>query len=157
MPPTKPKRQLDNSFGVLVRAISTVMYADISSKLSALDITPELSVVLFAIGSESANTPQTLTRMLLVDRATIARRLRTLESKGLITRKLDPADRRSHLIKLTRSGQALFRKADTLAQEVNTSALQDLSAQEQQALLDTLRQVLIRTMGQRTTVPQADS
>jgi DNA-binding MarR family transcriptional regulator len=53
----------------------------------------------------------TLAAELVVDRTTLGRNIRPLERDGLITIEPDPSDRRSKILRLTKAGDARFRRA----------------------------------------------
>jgi DNA-binding MarR family transcriptional regulator len=54
----------------------------------------------------------TLAAELVVDRTTLGRNIRPLERDGLIAIELDPSDRRSKILRLTKAGGARFRLAE---------------------------------------------
>ncbi len=61
-----------------------------------------------------------------------------LEQRGLLTREVNPADRRSKLVRITTAGRAVARKAHNI-QSAPPPALVDLGAKELAALERTLR------------------
>ena len=52
-----------------------------------------------------------LATQLVLDRTTLGRNIRPLERDGLIVIEPDPADRRSKVLRLTKSGEARFERA----------------------------------------------
>jgi len=72
------------------------------------------------------------------DKGTVARSLSTLESDGMIQRKLDPIDRRQKLIFLTDKGRRMMRFTSTRCQAMLAQASQDISEEA----LSTCTQVL---------------
>ncbi|MCW2848106.1 MAG: hypothetical protein JWR90_2080 [Marmoricola sp.] len=64
-----------------------------------------------------------------------------LEQRGLVRREVNPADRRSKLVRITTSGRAVARKAHRI-QSAPPPALAELSAPELAALEATLRRLV---------------
>src|ERR1700676_2784205 len=59
----------------------------------------------------------TLAAELVVDRTTLGRNIRPLERDGLIAIESDPSDRRSKILRLTKTGEGRFQRAQKLWQE----------------------------------------
>lgn len=64
-----------------------------------------------------------------------------LEQRGLVQREVNPADRRSKLVRITAAGRAVARKAERM-QSAPPAALAALSAPELAALERTLRRLV---------------
>jgi DNA-binding MarR family transcriptional regulator len=64
-----------------------------------------------------ANTPKEIADLLNVGRTTVTGILDRLEAEQLITRSIDPADRRSFILDLTEKGHELVRQIDDVRQE----------------------------------------
>ena len=67
-----------------------------------------------------------------------------LEQRGLATREVNPADRRSKLVRITTAGRAVARKAQKI-QSSPPAVLESLSARELAALERTLRLLVERS------------
>ena len=67
-----------------------------------------------------------------------------LEHRGLLTREVNPADRRSKLVRITTAGRAVARKAQRI-QSSPPAVLESLSARDLAALERTLRQLVERS------------
>jgi MarR family transcriptional regulator, 2-MHQ and catechol-resistance regulon repressor len=64
-----------------------------------------------------------------------------LEKRGLVTRKLDPGDRRVHTVHLTAEGKSVIRQAFAHHQSEMEHVFQDLSRHDRSALVALLRKL----------------
>lgn len=111
MPPTNSRTQtidLDALPGNAIRRMQQIAVAIFLQEAEPQGVTP----VQFATLQALANTPgvdqRTLARSIGFDTSTIANVIDRLESRGLVERRLDPADRRVRLLSLTPEGDALL-------------------------------------------------
>jgi MarR family transcriptional regulator, temperature-dependent positive regulator of motility len=106
---------------------------------------PELTKTQFAVLRVVRSYPgidQVSAGQLAVsDTATIAATLDKLEQRGLLRRKVNPADRRRRQLHLTAQGQHVFASTDPVVSGLNEEFLNRLSTAEQ-AQLRTLLQKL---------------
>ena len=86
--------------------------------------------------------PSELSATLMMSRAGMTNRLDRLESAGLVERTLDPADRRSFRITLTKQGHALIDAALTDHADTLQHLTEGLPAEEQKALAASLSKLL---------------
>jgi len=93
------------------------------------------------LGRDGPSTINEVADRIAMDRGGTSRALSRLESRGLIQRKLDPNDRRSHKVALTDKGQTLHRKVAAFANQREARLLAGLSAAERQSLTDLLLRV----------------
>lgn len=106
----------------------------------------ELAVLLLLDGREPESQQQAAER-LGVDRTTMVALLDGLESKQLVARRADAADRRRNVIVLTSAGQRTLESATAGSDEAERQLLSGLSA----AQARTLRTLLSRiTAGSRS-------
>lgn len=86
--------------------------------------------------------PSELSATLMMSRAGMTNRLDRLESAGLVERTLDPADRRSFRITLTKQGHTLIDAALTDHAATLQHLTEGLPTEEQKALATSLRKLL---------------
>jgi DNA-binding MarR family transcriptional regulator len=87
-------------------------------------------------------------RRLEVDLSNASRQLRALEDQGLVTRTVDPDDRRVARVALTASGRRVLERARAVALNDYAVALDDWSARDRAQLadlLDRFRRALLAT------------
>lgn len=97
---------------------------------------------LAVLAEEGTMNQQVLGQRLGIDRTTIVTVVDDLETAGLAERRRDPADRRSYLVALTRSGHARQRRGRSAVHEAEQALLQGLSERERRTLTELLSQAL---------------
>jgi MarR family transcriptional regulator for hemolysin len=107
---------------------------------AGVDITVDQWGILNLLWEADGQTPVELARRADKDKPNVTRLLKILEDKGLVGRKPDPADRRSHRIHLTEAGASLKGQLLDLGVTCLERACQGLSRQE----IATLKQLLNR-------------
>ncbi|MDZ4782242.1 MAG: MarR family transcriptional regulator [Planctomycetia bacterium] len=86
-------------------------------------------------------TPTALSERIHVSAATLAGILKRLEARGLIRRKRDEADRRSHTLSLTEEGRRLSRQAPSLLRDQFRTKLAKMKPWERTHMLAILQRV----------------
>uniref|UniRef100_I2PYV3 Transcriptional regulator n=1 Tax=Desulfovibrio sp. U5L TaxID=596152 RepID=I2PYV3_9BACT len=107
---------------------------------AGVDITVDQWGILNLLWEADGQTPVELARRADKDKPNVTRLLKILEDKGLVSREPDPADRRSHRIRLTEAGASLKDQLLDLGVTCLERACQGLSRQE----IETLKQLLNR-------------
>ena len=98
--------------------------------------------VLVALADFGPQSQQQLADSLDFDKSHLVARIDHLQSRGLVTRTQDPADRRRNQIALTPAGHELVDLLRPIAQESQQGFLQMLSPAEQETLTTLLRRAL---------------
>jgi MarR family transcriptional regulator, temperature-dependent positive regulator of motility len=75
------------------------------------DLTPPQYAVLYVLAEHGELDQSTLGELASIDRSTLTPLLDRLESRGLITKTVDPANRRRRLSELTETGRQFFAQA----------------------------------------------
>lgn len=103
----------------------------------------ELGVLLLLDGREPESQQQAASR-LGVDRTTMVGLLDGLESKGLVVRQPDAADRRRNVVVVTDAGRKAMTEAKAASDKAERQLLADLSPTESKQLRDLLSRVVGR-------------
>ncbi len=90
-------------------------------------------------------TPTWLSRSLLISAAGLTKRLSRMEGRGLVSRRMDPEDRRSLLVALTDEGHALAEKAVAAHAAATERMMGALPADKRDQLAGLLRELLLGT------------
>jgi DNA-binding MarR family transcriptional regulator len=106
---------LNGHLGYFMRRAQVAVFQDFIRTLSAIDIRPAQYSVLVVIGANRGLSQADVSGLLGIERARLVRLLDRLEKRGLTRRLPSPTDRRSHVLKLTASGQSVLRRAKALA------------------------------------------
>jgi len=83
------------------------------------------------------------------DKAQLARLIKVLRDKELLHGEVDEADRRSIRLHLTAAGQSVHEALQRQGRQLNEVAVQDLSGEEQQTLVELLGRVRASLGGER--------
>lgn len=67
-------------------------------------------VILISLKTQSLGNQRELAEAVGIRGATLTHHLNAMEASGLLTRRRDPTNRRSHLVELTEQGHALFQR-----------------------------------------------
>jgi MarR family transcriptional regulator, organic hydroperoxide resistance regulator len=130
--PGKLKQQVCFALYSASRAV-TAYYRPL---LEPLGLTYPQYVVMLVLWERGETSVKELGTELMLDSGTLSPLLKRLEAAGLVTRRRDPADERSVLIALTRSGDELGRAAADVP--VRVAAASGLAPRELAELRDTL-------------------
>ncbi|MEQ3514630.1 MarR family transcriptional regulator [Pseudoalteromonas sp. BZB3] len=84
--------------------------------------------------AQSSFTAKQLIELARIDKSTISRAIKQLESRGLIELKADEKDKRSKVLFLTKEGREIYKKLSVSAKAWEKSLLKDLSEQERVTL-----------------------
>lgn len=110
--------------------------------LSPLGLTAAQYGVVMMLARGEASTSSELCRLMEYDRGAMTRLLQRLESKELLTRSPDPADRRSQTLRLSRKGERLHEQGETVIDRLHGQALQELEPDEAKLLATLLCRVI---------------
>ncbi|MEM1196201.1 MAG: MarR family winged helix-turn-helix transcriptional regulator [Pseudomonadota bacterium] len=115
--------------------------------------------VMAVLGDANGNgvgkglTQRALTEATLIDKVAINRACKALEDRGLIARAPNEADGRSHIMVLTKEGQAIHREVLPLALATERELLDGFSKAEERRL----RVMLERLRGQVDDLAKAEA
>jgi DNA-binding MarR family transcriptional regulator len=98
------------------------------------DLTKPQYAALRAVGEQPGIEQSAVAAVAGIDKATLAVLLLRLEERGLITRAVDPADRRRRLVHLTEAGDQEIRTVVPIAAEVDAHLLDRLTPHEREQL-----------------------
>src|SRR5262245_13319560 len=122
----------------LLAQIGAHAAARFAERLVALDLTPAHAGILWNLASQPNTTQRALAELLGAFPSRLVLLLDELEQKGLLERRPDPQDRRSHALRLTSAGKAELEKLGTIARQHQDDLCAALSAAERKQLRDLL-------------------
>ncbi|AIA06625.1 MarR family winged helix-turn-helix transcriptional regulator [Streptomyces noursei] len=103
------------------------------------DITPPQYAVLLTLSERPDIDQSRLGEATGIDLATLAPLVHRMEQRGLLTRRIDPGNRRRKLLALTQDGSRALERIEPLAEALDEGVLGGLPPQERAALLHALR------------------
>lgn len=109
--------------------------------------------LIAVIGEQKRITQQEICRITRMDKVTVSRAAMALTNRKLVERQDNPADKRSHLLLLSKAGAALYADIVPRAAAMERSVFACLSASERTQLMNLLGRIdghvdeLIRTGG----------
>ncbi|MBV1837428.1 MarR family transcriptional regulator [Acetobacter estunensis] len=133
---------LRRRFGHRLARLATHWRREIDHDLRRFNLTDATWRPLYYLGTLEPPVRQTdLARALSVEAQSLVRVLDVLEQRGLVTREVDPDDRRSKLVVLTQEGAAMGKAVLAVADDVAARVLSDVSERELVLCLDVFERV----------------
>lgn len=124
--------------GYLIRRAYQLASAAFSSATADLDLTSVQFSALIAIKCNPDTDATRVSEMISFDRTTIGLVLERLEQKKLITRRAGVIDKRTKLIRISLSGEAMVREVSRRLDEIGETILEPFNANERVTLLKLL-------------------
>ena len=131
---------LNDSLGFLLNRAARAVASHLAAELQPLGLTTAQWVVLHHVATHPGEHQESVARALGVDAPTLVGVLGRLETRGLVERVPDPADRRRRLVRVTPAAEPAAGAA--CARAVNERAAAGLSEPEREQLRALLRRVL---------------
>jgi DNA-binding MarR family transcriptional regulator len=116
-----------------------------SRRMAQYDLRPVDYTILTLVNANPDLNQTRLARAINVSPPNLPAQLARLEKRGLLVRKRNPADRRSHLLALTPEGRRMCINADKTAAELEDEATAVLTSEERDALLRLLQKIFLRS------------
>ncbi len=112
-----------------------------SAYLRAFDVGIETWRLLVLLAIEPELTAQSISRTIGMDKASVSRAFKSMQTRGLITIGLDDNDGRLRVARITPKGRALHDQILQLALERERAFLSVLDAREREVLIDLLHRL----------------
>ncbi len=132
---------LNNHLGYVIRRAQLWIFQDFIGTLATIDIRPAQYSVLVVIAANPGLSQTEVAEALGIERARLVHLLDKLEKRGLTQRLASPVDRRSHVLRLTREGQKLLKRAKTLAALHEARLMAKLGRDQHKLAMNVLRGV----------------
>jgi DNA-binding MarR family transcriptional regulator len=113
-------------------------------RMAQYDLRPVDYTILTLVNANPDLNQTRLARAINVSPPNLPAQLARLEKRGLLMRKRNPADRRSHVLALTPEGRGMCIHADKTVAELEDEATSVLTAEERAALLGLLQKIFLR-------------
>jgi len=135
--------KLENQACFPVYALSRVLTAHYKPILEGIDLTYPQYLVMLLLWEHQQLSVKEIGEKLLLDSGTLTPLLKKLETKQLISRTRSTADERVVMIRLSKNGATLKKKAVSIPESFKCSL--GLSNEEMRSLRDTITVILERT------------
>ncbi|MCC6001293.1 MAG: MarR family transcriptional regulator [Pararhodobacter sp.] len=148
---------LGSSLGNVVRHVNRLIQRDLGERIAALGLTLGQWYALRTLWVADGITQIEVAQRSGIAGPAMVNAIRSLVDMGLVTRQVDPCDRRKYVITLSERGRALEKAALQAAIDANVSAIQGLPDSDVQTCLQVLRQVhrnLSQKLTQAPVVPE---
>lgn len=111
----------------------------LNSSLPGIGLSSSAVHAIVELGFEDGLTARDLSALLLLEKSTISRLVKSLIGKGLVTEAPDPQDRRAKRLSLTEDGHARLDQINRLAVTRVSAALDRISPRDGEAIREGLR------------------
>lgn len=142
MPIDRLARDTHSYLGFLLSQHAGTLHRATSNALLPLGIVPRSLGALEALAAHGPLSQRAMGEICRIDRTTMVAIVDELEAAQLVSRAVDPDDRRAHLVKLTRRAPSVLREARLTARRVEDAHCANLTGSEREALVAMLQRTL---------------
>ncbi|MFM1816922.1 MAG: hypothetical protein RLZ98_3617 [Pseudomonadota bacterium] len=121
--------------GHLIRRAQQIAVAIFLDECANSDLTPVQYAALVAIEANPDIDATRLSAIIAFDRSTLGDVLERLETKGLVTRRASPDDKRIKLVRIAPKGRRLVAEVEDYVERAQARILEPLSTREQEQLV----------------------
>lgn len=132
---------LGTDISFLLARANAVSLATGNGALAAFGLKVRSYSVLALAAGEAGPSQRELSAFLRLDPSQVVALVDDLESRGLVERRADPADRRANIVVATEEGRALFQRAQVATQSAERELHADITDAERAQLAALLRRI----------------
>ena len=133
--------------GYLLGTVGSIVYQRWAEVLAELEVTPTQAKVLMALGEAGPLGQQRLAELVGVDPRNDVAVVESLVGAGLVSRAVDPSDRRRRVLALTAPGRRLVKKLVASTTQKDDELLASLPAGDRETLRRLLSDVFHASKG----------
>ncbi len=130
---------LHREIALLMTRMRRLCSIAVNKRLSVVGSSMHVYMVLFRLVHEAEVPQHELAFDAAIDPAAVSRLIRNMAADGLVTTRVDPADKRQRFVKLTPKGRILERTLQRIVDDALEPFMVGLSADEEQQFLRLLR------------------
>lgn len=133
--------ELQDMAGHLIRRLHQISVSVFTERMKqgGVDLTPVQFAALAALDAHPDVDQATLAGLIAYDRVTIGGVVDRLESKGLVSRRVSPRDRRARILRLTEAGQRTLIAVRPVVRALQRDILSGLDDADTAAFMALLR------------------
>ena len=135
---------METKAGRLISAIHRKTYQRVQAKLKAYDIDAGQFFFLRYLLQHQGIAQEEVAQNLRLDKATVSKGIKRLESLGYIRKEVNPADKRENHLFPTRKAILKREEMNEIYLEINRFLFQDLSKEEVKMLEEILGKILYK-------------
>jgi DNA-binding MarR family transcriptional regulator len=128
--------------GFLVRRLHQIHVGLFVEMCGSFGVTPLQYSLLSALMERGEADQTSLANAVALDRTTTTGALKRLEARGLVSREISAADRRSQTCRLTPAGQELHGAMEQAARRAHEATTAALTAGEQATLINLMKKIV---------------
>ncbi|MBY7141965.1 MarR family transcriptional regulator [Virgibacillus sp. NKC19-3] len=127
---------MNQSWGYLLSKIAQDMAESFTKELAHYEISSRDYGILSAIYNNENLTQKGIGFELQIDRTTMVQLIDNLESKNLLKRVSNPADRRANLIRITEKGRAILEERWEALERCEKDVIHQMTVHQKKAIKD---------------------
>ncbi len=139
----KDKQLCEQPLGRAMVVITKNYWGALSKNLEYLGIDRHFTTMVAIDRAKEKSTQQYLCDMLQVDKVGMVRVLDYLVDRGMITRAVNPEDRREHIIQYTAKGKSVMPEIHAGIKDMNNIALKGFSKNEQEMFKGYIERIIL--------------
>jgi DNA-binding MarR family transcriptional regulator len=131
-----------STLGFLLSQVGVYASRRFAQRIAALDLHPPLFRVLNVVDAAEGQSQQTIGEAIQAPASRMVAIVDELEQRGLIERRTNPSDRRSHALYLTGEGRKLLARGRKIAGEHEKEMTRGMSATDRTELVALLQKIV---------------
>jgi DNA-binding MarR family transcriptional regulator len=132
---------LESLMGYNARRAALAIIEDFNLRMVEIQLKPVEFSVLSLISRNPNISAKEICSALFILPPNIVSLLKSLESRGLISRQIDDKDKRQIALSLTNQGKLLIKKAEKMATQSDKLTTQHISSSEREQLISLLKKI----------------
>lgn len=132
---------LESLMGYNARRAALAIIEDFNLRMVEIQLKPVEFSVLSLISRNPNTSAKEICSALFILPPNIVSLLKSLESRGLISRQIDDKDKRQIALSLTNQGKLLIKKAEKMATQSDKLTTQHISSSEREQLISLLKKI----------------
>lgn len=139
----KDKQLCEHPLGRAMAVITKTYWGALSKKIEHIGIDRHFTVMVAIDKAKEKCTQQYLCDLLKIDKVEMVRVLDYLDTKGMITRAVNPSDRREHIIQLTAKAKKIMPEIHNGITHMNKIALKGFSKSDQELFKGFIEKIIL--------------